>query len=114
MVVPIYSAVEFSFSGNSNIKDYTQSIAESLFEGYLEEFHIPQEMITTLPLLFKLKELFEYNVMHMYWNAEKLTEEQVRILNHYRLRLENNYSPINLGYERLAALVSQGHSTIKN
>lgn len=110
LVVPIYSAVEFSFPGNDNIQEYTQSIAEALFQGYLEEFSIPLEMMSTLPALFKLKEIFEYNVMHMYWDAEKLTEEEVRILNHYRLRLENNHAPINLDYERLVTIVKNNQA----
>lgn len=36
----------------------------------------------------RLKELFEYNLMHMYWNFEELSEEQVRILNLYRSKIE--------------------------
>ncbi|OPA75223.1 protein kinase [Paenibacillus selenitireducens] len=96
LVVPIYSALEFSYAGNGNIKEYGQSIAKSMFKGYLEENRLPVEMIEKLPLFFKLKELFEYNLMHMYWNMESLAEEQVRILNHYRIRLESNYPVISL------------------
>ncbi|WP_100407619.1 hypothetical protein [Bacillus solitudinis] len=31
----------------------------------------------------KLKEIFEYSLMHMCWAKEKITEEQIRIMNHY-------------------------------
>lgn len=96
LVVPIYSALEFSFIGKGNMKDYGQSIAKALFQGYLEENEMPVEMIENLPLFFKLKELFEYNCMFRYWNTEELNEEQVRLLNHYRYRLENNYPVISL------------------
>ncbi|MGE8203177.1 phosphotransferase enzyme family protein [Heyndrickxia sp. NPDC080065] len=94
LVVPIYSALEFSFSGNGNIKDYGHAITESIFEGYLMENNIPSEMLEHFPLFLKLKEIFEYHLMHMYWDKDKLSEEQVRILNHYRIRLENNFSII--------------------
>lgn len=53
-------------------------------------------MIDKFPLFIKLKEIFEYSLMHMYWNKEELTEEQIRIMNLYRLKLENNYSLINM------------------
>ncbi|RBN55896.1 hypothetical protein DSD18_14530 [Bacillus thuringiensis] len=53
-------------------------------------------MIDKFPLFIKLKEIFEYSLMHMYWDKEELTEEQVRIINLYRLKLENNYSLINM------------------
>lgn len=46
------------------------------------------ETLDKLPLFIKLKELFEYNIMHMYWDKEKLTEEQIRIMNHFRIRIE--------------------------
>lgn len=91
LVVPLYSALEYSFSGNENIKDYGRLITSSLFEGYFEENSIPKEMLERLPLFLKLKEIFEYNLMHMYWKIDELSEEQIRILNHYRIRLENNY-----------------------
>lgn len=92
LAVPLYSALEFTFAGSGNIKDYAQSIMEALIEGYLEENEIPFEMLEKLPLFLKLKEIFEYSLMHMYLNKERLTEEEVRILNLYRLRLEHNYS----------------------
>lgn len=81
LAVPIYSALEYSFVGNGNIVD-----------GYQEENEISKEMIDKLPLFIRLKEIFEYSLMHMYWNKEELTEEQVRIMNLYRLRIENNHS----------------------
>lgn len=90
LAVPIYSALEFSFSGNANIKDYGKSILHSIIEGYLQENYISDGMIEKMPLFFKLKEIFEYSLMHMYWNKDDLSEEQIRILNLYRLRLENN------------------------
>lgn len=95
LIVPIYSALEFSFSGNGNIKEYAQAITESIFEGYSMEQNIPSEMLKHFPLLFKLKEIFEYQLMHMYWDKENLSEEQIRILNHYRIRLENDFTVLN-------------------
>lgn len=91
LAVPIYSAMEFSFSGGGNIKDYRQSITEALLDGYREEHDLSPEMVDTLPLFLKLKQLFEYNLMHMYWNHEQLSEEQVRILNLYRMRIEYDH-----------------------
>lgn len=96
LAVPIYSAIEYSFVGNGNIVDYEHSITKALFEGYQEENELPKEMIDKFPLFIKLKEIFEYSLMHMYWNKEELTEEQIRIMNLYRLKLENNYSLINM------------------
>ncbi|AGE79010.1 TPA: aminoglycoside phosphotransferase [Bacillus thuringiensis] len=96
LAVPIYSAIEYSFAGNGNIIDYEHSITKALFEGYQEENELPKEMIDKFPLFIKLKEIFEYSLMHMYWDKEELTEEQVRIINLYRLKLENNYSLINM------------------
>lgn len=110
LVVPIYSALEFSFAGNSNMNDYAQSIAESLFLGYAEEHSLPLDMIENLPLFFKLKEIFEYCLMHMYWDANSLSEEQVRILNLYRFRLENNYSSICLNYECITNLIEKKYA----
>lgn len=49
-------------------------------------------MLDELPLFIKLKEIFEYILMHMYWNKEKLAEEQIRIMNDFRMRLELNHS----------------------
>lgn len=91
LAVPIYSALEYSFVGNGNIVDYGNSITQAIVDGYQEENEISKEMIDKLPLFVKLKEIFEYSLMHMYWNKEELTEEQVRIMNLYRIRIENNY-----------------------
>ncbi|MFJ8531485.1 phosphotransferase enzyme family protein [Bacillus sp. NPDC094106] len=91
LAVPIYSALEYSFVGNGNIVDYGKSITQAIVDGYQEENEISKEMIDKLPLFIKLKEIFEYSLMHMYWNKEELTEEQVRIMNLYRIRIENNY-----------------------
>lgn len=88
LAVPIYSALEFSFSGGGNIKDYERSITRALIDGYKEENDISSEMLMKLPLFLKLKQLFEYSLMHMYWNSEELSEDQIRILNLYRYRLE--------------------------
>lgn len=49
-------------------------------------------MLDKLPLFIKLKEIFEYSLMHMYWNKENLTEEQIRIMNHFRMRIEKDHS----------------------
>ncbi|PEJ79921.1 protein kinase, partial [Bacillus toyonensis] len=57
---------------------------------------LPKEMIDKLPLFIKLKEIFEYSLMHMYWNKEELTENQVRIMNLYRMKLENKDSLIKM------------------
>lgn len=75
LAVPIYSAIEYSFAGNGNIVDYEYSITKALFEGYQEENELPKEMIDKFPLFNKLKEIFEYSLMHMYWDKEDLTEE---------------------------------------
>ncbi|PEA77101.1 phosphotransferase enzyme family protein [Bacillus wiedmannii] len=94
LAVPIYSAIEYPFARNRNIVDYEHSITKALFEGYQEENELPKEMIDKFPLFIKLKELFEYSLMHMYWNNEELTEEQVRIMNLYRMKIENKYNYI--------------------
>ncbi|MFP3377660.1 phosphotransferase [Bacillus sp. SIMBA_069] len=94
LAVPIYSAIEYSFAGNGNIVDYEHSITKALFEGYQEENELPKEMIDKFPLFIKLKEIFEYSLMHMHWNNEELTEEQVRIMNLYRMKIENKYNYI--------------------
>ncbi|MCU4929274.1 MULTISPECIES: phosphotransferase enzyme family protein [Bacillus] len=96
LAVPIYSAIEYSFAGNGNIVDYEHSITEALFEGYQEENELPKEMIDKFPLFIKLKEIFEYSLMHMYWVKEELTEEQVRIMNLYRMKIENKNTSINI------------------
>ncbi|PFR50661.1 phosphotransferase enzyme family protein [Bacillus cereus] len=96
LAVPIYSAIEYSFTGNGNIVDYEHSITKALFEGYQEENELPKEMIDKFPLFIKLKEIFEYSLMHMYWDKEELTEEQVRIMNLYRMKIENKYTYINV------------------
>lgn len=96
LAVPIYSAMEYSFVGNGNIVDYGRSITEAIIEGYQEENHISQAMLDKLPLFIKLKEIFEYSLMHMYWNKEKLTEEQIRIMNNFRIRIEKNHSILSI------------------
>ncbi|KFM99568.1 protein kinase [Bacillus clarus] len=96
LAAPIYSALEYSFVGSGNIVDYENSITKAILGGYQEENEISKEMIDKLPLFIKLKEIFEYSLMHMYWNKEKLTEEQVRIMNLYRIKIENNHSVINI------------------
>jgi Ser/Thr protein kinase RdoA (MazF antagonist) len=93
---PIYSALEYSFVGNGNIVDYGRSITKAIIDGYQEENEISPEMLDKLPLFIKLKELFEYSLMHMYWNKEKFTEEQLRIMNHFRIRIEHNHSILNI------------------
>ncbi|MED2985361.1 phosphotransferase [Bacillus thuringiensis] len=96
LAVPIYSAIEYSFAGNGNIVDYEYSITKALFEGYQEENEIPKEMKDKFPLFIKLKEIFEYSLMHMYWDKEELTEEQVRIMNLYRMKIENKNTYISI------------------
>lgn len=96
LAVPIYSAIEYSFAGNGNIVDYEYSITKALFEGYQEENELPKEMKDKFPLFIKLKEIFEYNLMHMYWDKDELTEEQVRIMNLYRMKIENKNTYINI------------------
>lgn len=88
LAVPIYSALEFSFAGGQNLMDYKRSITKAITDGYKEEHPLSAEMSRQLPLFLRLKELFEYNLMHMYWNHEELSEEQVRILNLYRSKIE--------------------------
>ncbi len=92
LAVPIYSAIEYSFVGGGNIVEYGRDITKAIIDGYQEENNLPQEMLEQLPLFIKLKEVFEYSLMHMYWNKEKLTEEQIRIMNHFRMRIERNHS----------------------
>lgn len=92
LAVPIYSAMEYSFVGGGNIIEFGQQIKKALLEGYQEEHDLSLEMADTLPLFIKLKELFEYSLMHMYGDKEKRTEEQIRIMNHFRMRIENNHS----------------------
>lgn len=89
LVVPFYSALEFSFIGKGNRLDYAKSIKSALLRGYEEEHELSQEMLAQWPLFYRLKELFEYSQLHKYWNQHRLTEEQVRIMNLYRHRLEN-------------------------
>lgn len=89
LAVPLYSALEFTFAGQGSITDYAQSLLGALLKGYRKEHELPAEMLEHLPLFLKLKELFEYNLMHMYWKQDNLTEDQIRIMNLYRLRLEN-------------------------
>jgi Ser/Thr protein kinase RdoA (MazF antagonist) len=96
LAVPIYSAIEYSFAGNGNIVDYENSITKAILDGYQEERELPKEMIDKPPLFIKLKEIFEYSLMHMYWNKEELTENQVRIMNLYRMKLENKDSLIKM------------------
>lgn len=96
LAVPVYSAIEYSFVGNGNIVDYENSITKAILDGYQEENELPKEMIDKLPLFIKLKEVFEYSIMHMYWNKEELTEEQVRIMNLYRMKIENKHAYINI------------------
>ncbi|WP_237981821.1 phosphotransferase enzyme family protein [Bacillus thuringiensis] len=96
LAVPIYSAIEYSFVGDGNIANYERSITKAIFDGYQEENELPKEMIVKFPLFIKLKELFEYSLMHMYWDKEELTEEQVRIMNLYRMKIETKYTYINV------------------
>ena len=92
LAVPIYSAIEYSFVGGGNIVDYGRGITEAIIEGYQEENDLPPEMLEQLPLFIKLKEVFEYSLMHMYWDKQKLTENHRRIMNHFRMRIERNHS----------------------
>ncbi|MED1014558.1 phosphotransferase enzyme family protein [Bacillus mycoides] len=98
LAVPVYSAIEYSFVGNGNIVDYENSITKAIIDGYQEENDLPTEMIEQLPLFIKLKEIFEYSLMHMYWNKEELTEEQVRIMNLYRIKIEKSHSLNTVGF----------------
>ncbi|WP_342561680.1 phosphotransferase [Paenibacillus sp. FSL R7-0345] len=113
LAVPLYSALEFSFAGQGNIRDYGQRLAESLLTGYLEEHTLTSEMLGHLPLLLQLKELFVYNLMHLYFNKKELSEEQIRILNLYRMRIEHGIPAVQLDYERLQRLVEE-HSRTGN
>ncbi|MEA0553426.1 phosphotransferase [Lysinibacillus irui] len=92
LAVPIYSAIEYSFVGGGNIIEYGRGISKAIIEGYQEENNLPKEMLDKLPLFIKLKEIFEYSLMHMYWNKENLAEEQIRIMNHFRMRIEKDHS----------------------
>ncbi len=95
LIVPIYSSLEFSFSGGQDLLQYKQQITDALLEGYQEFIELDQQMIDAIPLFMQLKQIFEYNLMHMYWDIDSLSEEQIRILNMYRWKIENNYCPSN-------------------
>ena len=101
LAVPIYSALEYTFVGGGNIADYGRDITKAIIDGYQEENDLPKEMLDRLPLFIKLKEVFEYSLMHMYWDKEKLTENQIRIMNHFRMRIEHNYSLLNVRDENV-------------
>jgi len=92
LAVPIYSAIEYSFVGGGNIVEYGRGITKAISEGYQEEHELSAEMLGKLSLFIKLKEIFEYSLMHMYWDKEKLSEEQIRIMNHFRMRIELDHS----------------------
>jgi len=92
LAVPIYSALEYTFEGTGNITEYGDRMTKAIIEGYQEEHALDPAMLDQLPLFLKLKELFEYSLMYMYWNTEKLNEDQLRIMNHFRIRLEQNHS----------------------
>ncbi|HAM81368.1 phosphotransferase enzyme family protein [Ornithinibacillus bavariensis] len=92
LAVPIYSAIEYSFVGGGNIVEYGETITKAILDGYQEENSLTPEMIDKLPLFIRLKEVFEYSLMHMYWDKEKLSENQIRIMNHFRMRLEQNHT----------------------
>lgn len=94
LAVPIYSAIEYSFAGGGSIVDYGREVTKAIIEGYEEENALAPEMLEKLPVFIKLKELFEYSLMHRYWDKEKLTEDQMRIMNHFRMRLERNHSMV--------------------
>lgn len=96
LAVPIYSAIEYSYVGGGNIEDYGKAITKAIIEGYREENELSSDMLDKLPLFIKLKEIFEYSLMHMYWNKEKLTEEQIRIMNHFRMRIERDHSLLSI------------------
>lgn len=106
LAVPLYSALEYSFAGQGNIRDYGQTLAENLLAGYLEEHTLAPEMLEYMPLLLRLKELFEYSQMHLYSDKEKPSEEQVRLFNLYRMRLEHNISAVQLDYAPLFRLAA--------
>ena len=92
LAAAVYSAMEYSYVGGGNISDYGRAMTKAIIDGYQEENNLSPEMKDQLPLFIKLKEVFEYSLMHMYWNKERLTEDQIRIMNHFRLRLEHNHS----------------------
>ncbi|KMM39294.1 phosphotransferase enzyme family protein [Guptibacillus hwajinpoensis] len=95
LAVPIYSALEYSFVGGGNIVEYGRDITKAILDGYQEENDLSEEMVDQLPLFLKLKEVFEYSLMHMYWDKEMLTEDQIRLMNNFRMRIERNHSLLN-------------------
>ncbi|MCJ7842517.1 phosphotransferase [Lederbergia sp. NSJ-179] len=90
LAIPIYSALEYTFVGDGNLINYERSITKAIIDGYQEENNLSSDMLEKLPLFIKLKELFEYNSMHMNWDKENLTEEQIRIMNLYRSKIERD------------------------
>ncbi|WP_273851920.1 phosphotransferase enzyme family protein [Guptibacillus spartinae] len=92
LAAAVYSAMEYSYVGGGNIGDYGRAMTKAIIDGYQEENNLSPEMKGQLPLFIKLKEVFEYSLMHMYWDQDRLTEDQVRIMNHFRIRLEHHHS----------------------
>ncbi|WP_273834020.1 phosphotransferase enzyme family protein [Guptibacillus sedimenti] len=92
LAAAVYSAMEYSYVGGGNIVDYGRAMTKAILQGYREENNLSPEMEDQLPLFIKLKEVFEYSLMHMYWDKERLTEDQIRIMNHFRLRIEQHHS----------------------
>ncbi|MCU5098207.1 HAD family hydrolase [Bacillus wiedmannii] len=86
----------------TNYKKYEEQLEEVAYTNFLYEngLAVPP-IIHSLngKLVEKLtldKEIFEYSLMHMYWDKEELTEDQVRIMNLYRMKIENKYTYINV------------------
>ncbi|MED2185973.1 hypothetical protein P4V93_22280 [Bacillus wiedmannii] len=86
----------------TNYKTYEEQLEEITYTNFLYQNGLAVPPI--LPslngnLVEKLtldKEIFEYSLMYMYWDKEELTEEQVRIMNLYRMKIETKYSYINV------------------
>ncbi|PEL92733.1 hypothetical protein [Bacillus wiedmannii] len=86
----------------TDYKTYEEQLEEVTYTNFLY-----QNGLAVPPIIYSLngnlvekltldKEIFEYSLMHMYWDKEELTEDQVRIMNLYRMKIENKYTYINV------------------
>lgn len=89
LVVPVYSAMEYSFDGKGSIVAYVHEITKAIFRGYASQCTLPPAHIDHVLLMFRLKEAADYMLMHIYGNDVR-TEEEERLFNLYRLKIEQN------------------------
>ncbi len=90
LVVPVYSAMEYSFDGNGSIVAYVHELTKAIFQGYARECSLPPSYLDHLLLMFRLKEVADYLLMHIYGH-EVRGEEEERLFNLYRIKIEQNH-----------------------